>query len=98
MDALSETLRADGVVVTGPVRPQATQNFPEPKSLVTEGSWGRWKLYKWDPAGDAIVEDFENVSNHEILLGAVLIVIPELAAANRTSTKQNPRNANARPV
>jgi hypothetical protein len=53
---LSQTLRTERVVVTGPVLPESTQNEPNPTTLVIAGPVGRWTESVW-------VESFEEVSN-----------------------------------
>jgi hypothetical protein len=60
---LSQALRVDGVVVTGPLRPESTQNEPDPRDFVIAGPAGRWTEYQWINSYDVWIEEFEKVSN-----------------------------------
>lgn len=59
----SQALRADGIVVTGPIQPESTHNDPDPTTFVIVGPAGRWTEYQWINIYDAWVKAFENVSN-----------------------------------
>jgi hypothetical protein len=70
MDPISKALQEDGVVVAGPVPPEVTQALPDLRTLKVAGWWGRWTRYSWASGYDLLLEEWDKVSNHEILFGS----------------------------
>ena len=64
----SQALRDDGVVVPGRLPPELTDNLPDPSTLGFSKPVDRWNEYQWHPAFDPLVDDFEKVKKHKILL------------------------------
>jgi hypothetical protein len=64
----SQALRDDGVVVPGRLPPELTDNLSDPSTLGFLKPDDRWNEYRWYLAFDLLVDDFEKVRKHKILL------------------------------
>lgn len=90
MDPISKALCEDGVVVAGPVPPEVIQTLPDLRTSKVAGSWGRWTRYSWVSGYDLLLEEWDKVSNHEILFGSSSNQHPRTGCRKSTFYKTNP--------